>query len=239
MTAPSPIETCQPKVWLVDDDERTLKALRRLLRVSGYEVSAFESPFDFLSEHDANVPGCVVLDIGMDGMNGLILQERLTADGARRTIVFLTGCDDVATGVQAMKAGAIDYLLKPVDEQQFIKAVEAALAVDRAERRERLQREEYSARYETLTPRERQVMAYVVAGRLNKQIAYDLGIVEKTIKVHRAHVMKKMQVRSLAALVHIADKMTTNGSTAERIVEGSRLARSQKLKNSAKNCSAH
>jgi FixJ family two-component response regulator len=194
-------------VFLVDDDAHILRALSRLLRVAGFEVEAYESAGDFLAHHDARAPGCAVLDVGMAELDGLALQDALVAGDAPRPVVFLTGCDDIPTSVRAMKAGAIDYLTKPVDDEALIQAVEAALAFDQAAREQRQTLDSYHARHAALTPREREVMEHVVAGRLNKQIAHDLGTVEKTIKVHRAHIMEKMQVRSVAALVHIHERM--------------------------------
>jgi FixJ family two-component response regulator len=197
----------RPRVFLVDDDAQILKALGRLLRAAGFEVEPFASAREFLERHDADIPGCAVLDVGMEELDGLSLQEMLVSGDAPRPIVFLTGRDDVSSGVRAMKAGAIDYLTKPVQDETLIGAINAALAFDQAARDQRQVLGAYAARLLSLTPREREVMEHVVAGRLNKQIAHDLGTVEKTIKVHRAHIMEKMQVRSVAALVHIAEQM--------------------------------
>jgi FixJ family two-component response regulator len=196
---------CAEKVFLVDDDRSILSAYTRLLRTAGYEVEAFESSREFLAKHDPAIPGCAVLDIRMNEMDGLALQEQLSADGSPRPIIFITGCDDVRTGVKALKAGAADYLTKPVDGRDLIAAVESAMATDRKNRTHRAELETIQRRYDRLSARERQVMWEVVRGRLNKQIANDLGIVEKTAKVHRARVMEKMQVRSVAALVHLIE----------------------------------
>jgi FixJ family two-component response regulator len=153
------------------------------------------------------VPGCAVIDVGMDTMSGIVLQERLMLGDQPRPIIFLTGCDDVRVSVQAMKAGALDYLSKPVSDHALLSAVENAIALDRKARAHRGENAELRRRYDTLTTREREVMAQIVRGRLNKQIAFDLGIVEKTAKVHRGRVMEKMQVRSVAALVRIAERL--------------------------------
>jgi FixJ family two-component response regulator len=152
----------------------------------------------------------------MAELDGLALQEALVAGDSPRPVVFLTGCDDIPTRVKAMKAGAIDYLTKPVDGDALIRAIEAAFDFDRSAREQRQTMGIYAARFGSLTPREREVMEQVVAGRLNKQIAHDLGTVEKTIKVHRAHIMEKMQVRSVAALVHIAEQMRAGKARSPR-----------------------
>jgi FixJ family two-component response regulator len=206
----------RPRVFLVDDDERILKALSRLLRAAGFDVEAYESAREFLDRHDPRTPGCAVLDVGMAELDGLALQEALVAGDSPRPVVFLTGCDDIPTSVKAMKAGAIDYLTKPVDGDALIRAIEAAFDFDRSAREQRQTMGIYAARFGSLTPREREVMEQVVAGRLNKQIAHDLGTVEKTIKVHRAHIMEKMQVRSVAALVHIAEQMRAGKARSPR-----------------------
>jgi FixJ family two-component response regulator len=169
------------------------------------------SPLDFLSAHDPDVPGCAVIDVGMDKMSGIVLQERLMLGAQPRPIIFLTGCDDVRVSVQAMKAGALDYLSKPVSDQALLAAVEHAIDEDRKARTNRQEIEELRQRHDSLTLREREVMAQIVRGRLNKQIAFDLGIVEKTAKVHRGRVMEKMQVRSVAALVRIAERLEQAG----------------------------
>lgn len=204
------------RVFVVDDDRRILTAISRLLGAAGFEVQTFETAKDFLERHDPNIPGCALLDVGLDDLDGLSLQEALTAKPGSRPVIFLTGCDDVNTSVRAMKAGAFDYLTKPVEDTALIAAVQSAIEIDRIARGERRITDDFRARYERLTPREREVMKHVVAGRLNKQIAFDLGTVEKTIKVHRAHIMEKMQVHSVAALVHIAEHLNAADAKAER-----------------------
>jgi two-component system, LuxR family, response regulator FixJ len=193
----------EPVVYLVDDDPGVLKALIRLLRAEGYAAQAFNSPVEFLREHDPLAPGCVVLDICMPNIDGLALQQDLLTSGCERVIVFVTGHGDIATSVQAMKAGAVDFLTKPFYDEDFLAAVRNAIAKDEHARKVRLELQSIRWRMATLTPRERQVLQHVVAGRLNKQIAADLGIAEKTIKVHRARAMEKMCVASLAELVRI------------------------------------
>jgi len=193
----------EPVVYVVDDDPGVLKALSRLLRVEGYAVQAFNSPEDFLQEHDPHAPGCLVLDMRMPNLNGLVLQQALLASADERFIVFITGHGDVAASVQAMKAGAVDFLTKPFCDEDFLAAIRRAMEKDEHARKLRLWLETIHERMETLTPREQQVLRHVVAGRLNKQIAADLGIAEKTIKVHRARAMEKMGAASLAELVRI------------------------------------
>lgn len=196
-----------PTVFLVDDDRSVLMAASRLLHSAGFRVAAFSSPEEFLDRHDPAAPGCLVLDYHMPGLNGLELQKALTARGGELPIVFLTGRADIPTSVQAMKKGAVDFLCKPVNDAALIGAVRGAIERDRINRREHAERAEILRRLETLTPREREVLVHVVSGRLNKQIAADLGTVEKTIKVHRARVMQKMKVGSLAELVRASEKI--------------------------------
>ena len=194
-------------VFLVDDDPSILRALTRLLRAGGHQVSAFRSPRDFLAQHDAAVPGCVVLDLAMPGLNGLELQTALAAAGCQRPIVFISGHGDVPSSVRAMKAGAVDFLTKPVSEENLLAAIQRAIERDRLMRDARAQLQAIGERLNRLTPREREVLQHVVAGQLNKQIAADLGTVEKTVKVHRSRVMEKMGVRSLADLVRMAERI--------------------------------
>jgi FixJ family two-component response regulator len=197
----------KPRVFVVDDDHTILTAMARLLGLAGYDVETYQSPGDFLAHHDPLIPGCALLDIGLGEVDGLSLQNALVERKPARPIIFLTGCDDVHTGVRAMKAGAIDYLTKPVQEADLLAAIEKALEADRKSRLVRDESEKLEHRLEQLTPREREVMAHVVRGRLNKQIANDLGIVEKTVKVHRARVMEKLGVRSVATLVQAVLKV--------------------------------
>jgi FixJ family two-component response regulator len=193
-------------VFIVDDDAGVLKALARLLRAKGYDVQPFASPQEFLTLHDATVPGCAVLDVSMPGLNGLELQKALTAGGYNRPVIFISGKGDVPTSVRAMKAGAIDFLTKPVRDNDLVAAVARAEEEDAKSRRTQSELALIGAKMTTLTPREREVFGHVVAGRLNKQIAYDLGTVEKTIKVHRGRMMEKLGLRTVADLVRMADK---------------------------------
>jgi FixJ family two-component response regulator len=195
-------------VYLVDDDPGVLKALSRLLRAKGYDVRPYSSPQLFLEEHDVTVPGCAVLDVSMPGLDGLELQRALTAtNGFHRPVLFVTGKGDIPTSVRAMKAGAIDFLIKPVKDVDLFEAVSRAEAGDAESRRLHSEMESIQAKVGTLTPREREVLIHVVAGRLNKQIAGDLGTVEKTIKVHRSRMMEKLGIRTVADLVRMAGKL--------------------------------
>jgi FixJ family two-component response regulator len=195
-------------VYLVDDDHGVLTALSRLLRARGYEVKPYSSPQLFLEEHDVAVPGCAILDVSMPGIDGLELQRALTAaGGSHRPIMFVTGKGDIPTSVRAMKAGAVDFLTKPVKDKDLFEAVSSAEALDAESRRLHSELESMQAKVRTLTPREREVLTHVVAGRLNKQIAGDLGTVEKTIKVHRSRMMEKLGIRMVADLVRMAEKL--------------------------------
>ncbi len=205
-----------PVIFLVDDDASILKALSRLLTQSGYAVEAFDSPLAFLENHDPGKPGCVLLDVGMAEVSGLEVQQMLLSSALSRPIVFITGGGDVPTSVAAMKAGAVDFLTKPVDEAALLAAITKALDRDAEIRRQDRELEDIRARLRCLTPREREVLVHVVGGRLNKQIAGDLGTVEKTIKVHRARVMEKMGVRSVAELVRTTERLGIEPYRASR-----------------------
>lgn len=193
-------------IFLVDDDAGVLKALSRLLRARHYEVETFTSPRMFLASHDPTKPGCAILDVSMPDLDGLELQQALTSKGPRRPVIFLTGRGDIPTSVRAMKAGAIDFLTKPVDNENLLAAIARAEEEDGKARQANAELDSIRARIATLTPREREVMTHVIAGRLNKQIAGDLGTVEKTIKVHRGRMMEKLGMRSVAELVRFAEK---------------------------------
>jgi FixJ family two-component response regulator len=197
-----------PIVHVVDDDDSVRTAVVRLLQAAGYEARGYASAGEFLlGRSDRNAPGCAVLDVRMPGPSGLDLQEALARLEAPLPIVFLTGHGDIPMSVRAMKAGAVDFLTKPVSREALLGAVRTALARDAETRAARARVHALRARYERLTPREREVFTGVVAGKLNKQIAADLGTAERTIKAHRAQVMEKMQVASVAELVHIADQL--------------------------------
>jgi len=191
-------------VFVVDDDASVRKSLARLLKAAGYEAETFASVRDFLARRPHDGPCCLVLDVRMPGLTGLDLQEALRAAGQRLSIVFITGYRDVPVSVKAMKGGAVDFLTKPVDEETLLGAIQQAVARTLADRRQQARVTEIRNRIATLTPREAAVFALVVTGMLNKQIGSELGIAEKTVKVHRARVMEKMRAGSLAELVRLA-----------------------------------
>ena len=205
--APRPSPHDSATVFVVDDDTAVLKSLSRLLRSAGLAVATFSSPREFLDRHDPNTPGCLVLDVAMPGLNGLELQQALMARGHELATIFLTGHGDIPMSVKAMKRGAVDFLTKPVDDDDLLKAIRVAIEKDRLQRQAHAEVTELQQRLATLTPREREVLHHVISGHLNKQTAADLGTVEKTIKVHRARVMEKMKVHSVAELVHLAERI--------------------------------
>jgi RNA polymerase sigma factor (sigma-70 family) len=200
------IET-EPVVFIVDDDASVRKSLERLVRSVGLRGEVFASAHEFLQRPATDGPSCLVLDVRMPGVSGLVLQETLEAAGHRIPIIFITGHGDITMSVRAMKAGAIDFLAKPFNDQDLLEAIQEAIGRDRQVRQERRVRQDIQQRVDMLTPRERDVMALVIIGMLNKQIAAALGTSEKTVKVHRARVMQKMRVQSVAQLVLLADKV--------------------------------
>jgi FixJ family two-component response regulator len=200
------VSAADPTVFVVDDYPPVRKAISRLLRASGFVVAAFESAEEFLGQYDPQTPGCLVLDLAMPAVSGLQLQGILADKGSLLPIIFLTAHGDVPKSVQAMKHGAIDFLTKPVNDEDLLAAVRLAVEKDRSIRRQQNELSEIRTRLATLTPREREVLEYVVAGKLNKQIAGELGTVEQTIKIHRAHVMQKMKAHSVAELVRLSER---------------------------------
>jgi FixJ family two-component response regulator len=201
-------------VFVVEDSAEVRNALSRVLTAAGHHVRSFESAEGFLSEQDQMAPGCLLLDVCMPGLNGIELQRELAASPAPRPIVFLTGMGDIQTSVHAMKEGAVDFLTKPVEADRLLAAIDQALRRDSEQRMQRAIKTTLEQRFKTLTPRESLVMGQVVRGRLNKQIAALLGCGEKTVKVHRARVMTKMKVRSVAELVRIQAYITVAFETA-------------------------
>jgi FixJ family two-component response regulator len=199
-------------VYLLDDEPGMLKALTRLLKTEGYIVRAFTSAKAFLESYQPEALSCLVLDVAMPELDGIELQQRLTRAGILLPIVFLTGHGDIPMSVQAIKAGALDFLTKPVKDVDLLRAVRAALQRAAEQRELIMETTLLRQRYSSLTPRERAVMAHVVAGELNKQVAYALGIGEHTVKVHRSRVMDKMGVQSLADLVRAAERLGVGNS---------------------------
>ena len=197
----------QPKVYIVDDDPGVRASLSELFRSVRISAATFPSSQDFLDAAPDEVPSCLVLDLNLKGPNGLDLQEKLRREGREIPIVFITGYGDVPASVRAMKAGALDFLEKPFTDDRLLSAVTSALARDEKARAERAERAVVQERFEELTPRERQVMALVVKGLLNKQIASELGAAEQTIKIHRGRVMAKMGAQSVPDLVHMAGRV--------------------------------
>jgi RNA polymerase sigma factor (sigma-70 family) len=192
-------------VCIIDDDAEFRDSVARLLRSVGLNIREFSSVSDFFAADPTNGPTCLVLDVRMPGRSGLELQRDLVAANRQVPIIFMTAHGDVPMTVQAMKGGAIEFLTKPFRDQDLLEAVEAGLARDRARRESERALDELRQRFETLSPREREVMIHVTAGRLNKQIAGDIGITESTVKVHRTHVMRKMKARSLPELSRMVD----------------------------------
>jgi len=200
-----------PTVFVVDDYAPGRKSIARLLRTAGFAVTAFATAKEFLAQHDPETPGCLVLDLAMPEVSGLELQSILARKSSLLPIIFLTAHGSVPKSVQAMKRGASDFLTRPVNDEDLLAAVRVAIEKDRALRREQAELSEIRARVARLTPREREVLEYVVAGKLNKQIAGELGTVEQTVKIHRAHVMQKMRVQSVAELVRLTQRCGIGG----------------------------
>jgi FixJ family two-component response regulator len=193
-----------PTIYIVDDDPSVLGALSRALAAEHFTVRTWKSASAFLEEFDPNAHACLITDVAMPGLNGLQLQERLTRAGSTCPIIFITGRGSIAMSVRAMKAGAVTFLTKPVRFERVLTEVRQALEVDAAQRAARAQRAEIETRLKSLTPRELEVLELIVAGRMNKQIASDLGAAEATVKVHRGRVMQKMAARTVADLVALA-----------------------------------
>ena len=200
-----------PIVYVVDDDLSSRQSLEFLVKASGFNVQAFASAKAFLDFRHPEVPACLVLDVRMPGLTGLELQGQLAKFGIRLPIIFITGHGDIPMSVQAMKAGAVEFLTKPFREGDMLRAIAQAIERDRVALRVRLEIADLEKIRHRLTPREREVMAKVVTGLLNKQVAADLGTSEKTIKAHRARVMQKMQAESLADLVRMSGKLGADG----------------------------
>lgn len=196
-----------PIIHVVDDDTAFRKAVTRLLRAAKYQVRDYGSVAEFISCDAAATPGCILLDLRLPGASGFDLQQSLATQEDRLPIVFLTGHGDIPASVRAMKAGAVDFLTKPVQRETLLRAVQSALERDAGERKSRAILRELRTRYETLTVREREVLAHVISGKLNKQIGFALGTSERTIKAHRASIMDKLGVQSVAELTIMAREL--------------------------------
>lgn len=193
----------KPRVFIVDDDQGVRESVRILMRSIGVESETFPSADDFLEGHDPDKPGCIVLDVRMPGMNGLELQERLTSQGSTLPIIFITAHGDVPMAVEAVKAGAMDFVQKPFRDQELIDKIQEAFAQNALIRRELQDRSIIADRIASLTPREHEVMEMVVEGHANKVIAIDLGLSQRTVEIHRARVMSKMEADSVSQLVQM------------------------------------
>jgi FixJ family two-component response regulator len=213
----------QFSVFLVDDDASILRSLARLLISEGYRTETFSSAREFLEAHNPSVPGCAVIDLAMPEVDGLTLQNTLAAKGVERPIIFLSGRGSIPVSVKAMQAGAIDFLEKPVQSERLLSAIERAASRDAAARERSGEKHAIASRINLLTPREFEVLGYVIAGQLNKQIAHALGSAEKTVKVHRGRVMKKLGVHTVAELVRLTEKMNIRPNLSQ--VTADKIAR--------------
>jgi len=198
--------TLDPIVFVIDDDASMRRALSYLLQSAGYKVETHSSAEEFLRREHYDGVGCIILDVRMPGLSGMDLQEKLMGSDYRMPIIFLTGHGELSMGVEAMKKGAIDFLTKPCDDEQLLGAVHSAIEKDKQARGSYKEKQEIRGRIELLTPRENEILRYVISGMLNKQIALKLGIAEQTVKIHRGRIMEKLCAESVADLVRLAGK---------------------------------
>jgi FixJ family two-component response regulator len=204
--------TSKPQtVYIIDDEQDVRDGLQMLLKSIGITAETFPSAIDFLEQYQMDWPGCILVDIRMPGMSGIELQRKLNAMGAPIPVILISGHADVPTAVRVIQEGALDLLEKPINEQELLDKVQSALDSDDKRRRAYLEKKQIQSRYEQLTPREKEIMNEVVLGKMNKVIAYELDITKRTVELHRAHVMEKMQARSLADLVRYAQTLNADG----------------------------
>lgn len=206
-TTKSAVTSKQQTIFIVDDEPDVRAALSMLIKSVGLNTETFEKPQDFLDSYDPERPGCLVLDMRMPGMSGLELQDKLASMGLHPPIIMISGHAEIANAVQAVQSGAVDFLQKPVSDQLLLDRIQQALLLDTENREKYNECNELQKRYTLLTPRELEVMQGVIAGKLNKVIAYELDVSTRTVEIHRAHVMEKMQADSLTALVHMANRI--------------------------------
>ncbi len=211
------MDEAEPRIFVVDDDPAVCESLEALIRSAGFKSETFSSARDFLARPPHDGPACLVLDVRMPGLSGLDLQKELADRNNDIPIVFITGHGDIPMSVQAMKTGAVDFLPKSFDDDDLLGAVSEAIDRHRRARRDRAENDEIRRRIKSLTPRERQVFELVITGMLNKQIAFDLGISEQTVKIHRGRVMRKMQVVSVAELVRLAEQLGIRPSESSAV----------------------
>jgi FixJ family two-component response regulator len=211
------IEHTSSLLAILDDDKSVQSALQDLIESEGMSALCFDSAEQFLDSGTRHKAACLIADIRMPGMSGIELQAKLRAERCRIPIIFITGRGDIPLTVRGMKGGAIDFFIKPVDGTALLSAVAAALQQDRAHRREATEHTKLAGRYESLTPREREVLPLLASGLLNKQVAFELGIAEYTVQFHRGHIMRKMGADSFAALVRMVDKLSSNNPEQQQI----------------------
>jgi FixJ family two-component response regulator len=205
----------QPIVFIIDDDISVREGISDLLRSVGLDVQAYGSTQEFVNSNRPDARGCIILDVRLPGRSGLDFQQTLAELGIRLPVIFISAHGDIPISVRAMKSGAIEFLTKPINEQQLLDAVQAGIELDRVNRQDNALATELRARFDSLTPREREIMSLVVSGKVNKQIGFQVGLSEMTVKVHRSHVMQKMQAKSVVDLVRMADKLGVSAPKAK------------------------